>query len=266
MSTCERGCLGTVSRRCRAVRGHGRAADRAASSARTGPTTRIRRTTSGPTAAASRASSCRCRVRSWVAQAVDSACSTSSPSRSADRRAVVGDVRADQLRPAARARWRRSAAATSRGPATPGRPAGRTAAGRARPGPDPDHRRRRPRTPRPPAAPGRGALGGRWRHAAPRPPAPRAGPPGRGRPRARRPSHDRQSSCVVPRAGDNRWAIGPGERFAAARRAVVLPRQHHWCRSYPQYPQRCPQPCAIMRSRSDRASCVIPGDLTRHSP
>ena len=71
-----------ISRTCRGGRGRGRCAGRGASSAPLGPTTLIRFTTSLPTAAASRVSSWRCSVRSCVAHAVDSACSTSSPSRS----------------------------------------------------------------------------------------------------------------------------------------------------------------------------------------
>ncbi len=105
------------------------------------------------------------------------------------RRAVLGDVRPDQLRPAARARWRRSAAATSPDRVTAGRPAAPTAVDRGRPGPD-----------RTSGAGARAARrGGAHRRtsdsrtdrpsAARRPPGPRAGLPGRCRPPANRPAH-----------------------------------------------------------------------------
>ena len=191
-----------------------RAAARAASSGPVGPTTRIRCTTPGPTAAASRASSCRCSSRSWVAQAVDSACSTSSPSRSGSGGAVVGDVRADELgqRPS-------TVASVSRGDqprsSDSREPVGRGAAdrvvrarirttGAGDRGPR-RRRRARPRPARPAAA----------RRAGPPPPGPRAGPRGQGRRRARRRRRPESASC--PQGwGQRGRAIGPGGRFVRA--------------------------------------------------
>ena len=132
------------------------------------------------------------------------------------RGAVLGDVRPRPAPASGPARWRRSAAATSPDRVTPGTPAAPTAVDRGRPGPD-----------RTSAAAARAARRGGVRRrtsdsrtdrptAAPRPPGPRAGLPGRCPPPANRPSHAHRPvhSCPQgwgqPVGNRARWAVPDG--------------------------------------------------------
>ena len=205
-----------------------------------GPTTRIRAPRPGRPPRPSRASSWRCSVRSWVAQAVDSACSTSSPSRSDSGVQWSAMSGADQLGPAAQHRGVGQPRRPARGPATPATTSRPNGCGSRSSGPGPDQPAPAPAQRRPAPRPARSPA---VRCAARCAEASRAA---RSASRAR--SAPRAPPVVRPAVGcrcPQGWGQLAGHRtrraVRAARRAVVLPRQSPPVRSYPQYPQLCPQ-------------------------
>ena len=89
------------SRTCRAARGRPGTRQPPRCRGGAGPRTLTRRTVPSPSSALSRRTSCGASSRTWVAQAVESAVTASSPSANASGLGVRGQVPADDLRPPA---------------------------------------------------------------------------------------------------------------------------------------------------------------------
>ena len=254
----ESGPGGRVSRTCRAGPVLGRAADRAASWARW----------ARPPGCAGRRPSRRPQRVGAAAGATGSAAGSPTPStrpaapvhRRAARGACSGR-RCPSRRAVAsvRAPSRRSAGATSRGQGRPGRRAGRTAAGRGRPVRDRTTGAACPS----PGAPRPTVRRLSRRHGRTTPRGRHATPPGRDPPLGRRGSPDRawgqglrlrpngnalgqRSAHRCPQAWGQLPPIRPRRAVGEGRRTVVSAAHHQSDRSYPQYPQPCPQPWVIM--------------------
>ena len=197
--------------------------------------------------------------RSWVAHAVDSACSTSSPSRSDTgvQWSAMSEPTSCGQRPSTVASVSRGDHPRSSDTRETSRPNG---CGSRSSGPGPDHRRRLPfarrATPDRSAAPlggagGRRLAGGTQRLTGEiRPSGAGVRPIGRAGQglRLRRSGHalGQRSTHAVPRPGDNCPRIRPRRAVGEGRRTVVSAAHHQSGRSYPQYPQPCPQPWVIM--------------------
>ena len=153
-----------------------------------------------PTPTAIRWSSWRDRVRSWVAQAVDSACSTSSPSRSDSgvQWSAMSEPTSCGQRPRTVASVSRGDQPRSSDTRATSRPNG---CGSRSSGPGPGPPAPPARRPAHHARPlGRPLGGAGW----PRPRAPRAAPPGRDPPLGGRRSPDRAPERGLPEASE--WA------------------------------------------------------------